>query len=217
MAAVGLRKLLYAILKTDTADADTTYGDVKIFGKAIESSFNPSLAEAELYADDVLSESAAEFSKGDLTLGVSDDDDTVFAEVLGKKIKEVKIGEITVKEVISAGNDAPPWVGIAQIVPKMVNGVKKYKAEILLKVKFKPYQQTAKTKGSSLEFTTPSVTGVVTLTEGGNYKRHATCATEDEALAYIAHVFGSTAEKIKALYATADKETEPAAQNQATE
>lgn len=206
MAAVGLRKLLYAILKTDTVDADTTYGDVKIFGKAIESSFNPSLAEAELYADDALAESVTEFSKGDLTLGVSDDDDTVFAEILGKTVKEVKVGEKTFNEVISKGDDTPPWVGVAQIVPKMVNGVKKYKAEVLLKVKFKPYQQSVKTKGSTLEFTTPSVSGVVALAENGVYKRHATCSTEDEALSYIAHVFGSDLTKIKELYSTPDTE-----------
>lgn len=204
MAAIGLRKLLYAMLKTDIADADTTYGDVKIFGKAIESSFSPSLAEAELYADDGLDESATEFSKGDLTLGVSDDDDSVFAEVLGKKLKEITVGQTKLTEVVSTGDDTPPWVGVAQIVPKMVNGGKKYKAEVLLKVKFKPYQQSAKTKGSTLEFTTPSVSGVVALAENGTYKRHATCSTEDEALAYIAHVFGTTVDKIKALYAKPD-------------
>ena len=206
MAAVGLRKLLYAMLKTDIADADTAYGDVKIFGKAIESTFNPSLAEAELYADDVLDESASEFSKGDLTLGVSDDDDSVFAEVLGKKVKEITVGQKKLTEVVSTGDDTPPWVGVAQIVPKMVNGIKKYKAEVLVKVKFKPYQQSAKTKGSTLEFTTPSVSGVVALAENGTYKRHATCSTEDEALSYIAHVFGSTLDKIKELYSTPDTE-----------
>lgn len=202
MAAIGLRKLLYAKLKTDSAGADTTYEDVKIFGKAIESSFSPSLAEAELYADDALAESVTEFSKGDLTLGVSDDDDAVFAEVLGKQTRSVTIGEKTLNEIISTGNDIPPWVGVAQIVPKMVNGVKKYKAEILLKVKFKPYQQSAKTKGNTLEFTTPSVSGTVALAENGIYQKYATCSDEDEALSYIASVFGSTLEKIKALYTT---------------
>ena len=208
MAAIGLRKLLYAKILTEPAEADVTYSDVKIFGKAIESSFSPSLAEAELYADDMLAESVNEFSKGDLTLGVSDDDDSVFAEVLGKKVEAIKIGEQTVNEVTSAGGDTPPWVGVAQIVPKMVNGVKKYKAEVLVKVKFKPYQQSAKTKGSTLEFTTPSVTGVVALAENGKYKRHATCLTEDEALTYIAHVFGSKLENIKALYETSETEAE---------
>lgn len=207
MASVGLRKLLYAPIKTDTADSGTKYNDVKIFGKAIESSFNPNLAEAELYADDILDESATGFTKGDLTLGVSDDDDTVFAEVLGKKIETVKIGETNITEIVSSGDDSPPWVGVAQIVPKLVSRKRKYKAEVLLKVKFKPYQQTAKTKGSSLEFTTPSVSGVVALNEQNRYKRHATCDSEDDALSYIAHVFGSTLEKIKALYQTTVAET----------
>ena len=202
MASVGLRKLLYAPIKEDTADSGTKYNDVTIFGKAIESSFNPNLAEAELYADDALDESATEFTKGDLTLGVSDDDDAVFAEVLGKNVGTVKIGEKNITEVISSGADTPPWVGVAQIVPKMVNNKKKFKAEVLLKVKFKPYQQTAKTKGASLEFTTPSVSGVVALNEQNQYKKHATCDSEDDALSYIAHVFGSSLDKIKELYQT---------------
>ena len=58
-------------------------------------------------------------------------------------------------------NDVPIFVGFGHIVPKMVNGAKKYKVEFFPKMKFKPFIADAKTKGDSLEFTTPSVEATI--------------------------------------------------------
>lgn len=41
------------------------------------------LLEATLYSDDVLKEQVSIFKNGTLTVGIDDDDDTIFAELLG--------------------------------------------------------------------------------------------------------------------------------------
>ncbi len=184
MAKVGLKTLFYAKLVKDDADG-YGYEKVKKMVAPIESSFAPEVAEAELHAGDQLEEYAAEFSKGTLTLGVSDDDDAIFAELLGNKSKAVKVGETEVTDYVQKSDDIAPYFAIAQIVPKLVKGERKFKAEIFLKIKFKPYNKNAKTKGNALEFTTPSVVGVASTTETGEYEHHATLDTEELAIAYI--------------------------------
>ena len=58
-------------------------------------------------------------------------------------------------------NDVPIFVGFGHIVPKIINGAKKYKVEFFPKIKLKPFIADAKTKSDSLEFTTPSVEATI--------------------------------------------------------
>ena len=171
MASIGLKSFKYAKLNED----GKTYGEIKTLAGAIESKVTLDLSEASLYANDTLKEQVSLFKSGTLTAGIDDDDDSVFAELLGKTVDE-QTGVVT-----SNTEDTPIYVGFGHIVSKIVNGEKKYKVEFFPKVKFKPFIPDSKTKGDSLEFTTPSVEATIFENDNGDWEKHSVCDTESEA------------------------------------
>ena len=171
MASIGLKNFKYAKLNED----GKTYGEIKTLAGAIECKVTLDLSEASLYADDTLKEQVSLFKSGTLTAGIDDDDDSVFAELLGKTVDE-QTGVVT-----SNTEDTPIYVGFGHIVSKIVNGEKKYKVEFFPKVKFKPFIPDSKTKGDSLEFTTPSVEATIFENDNGDWEKHSVCDTESEA------------------------------------
>ena len=171
MASIGLKNFKYAKLNED----GKTYGEIKTLAGAIECKVTLDLSEASLYADDTLKEQVSLFKSGTLTAGIDDDNDSVFAELLGKTVDE-QTGVVT-----SNTEDLPIYVGFGHIVSKIVNGEKKYKVEFFPKVKFKPFIPDSKTKGDSLEFTTPSVEATIFENDNGDWEKHSVCDTESEA------------------------------------
>ena len=135
MAGIGLKNFKYAKLNS----GGEIYGVVKTLVGAIEIKVTLDLSEALLYADDALREQVSLFKSGTLTAGIDDDNDTVFAELLGKTVDQ-ETGIVT-----SNSEDTPIYVGFGHIVPKMVGGVKKYKVEFFPKVKFKPFYRELST------------------------------------------------------------------------
>lgn len=179
MAGIGLKSFKYAKLNED----GKTYGEVKTLAGAIECSVSLDLTEATLYADDTVKEQVSSFRQGTLTAGIDDDDDTVFAELLGKNVEE----ETNV--VTSNVDDEAIYVGFGHIVPKMIGGKRKYKVEFFPKVKFKPFMTDAKTKGENLEFTTPSVEATIFENDTGDWEKHKVCDTESEANTLLTSFF----------------------------
>ena len=171
MASIGLKSFKYAKLNED----GKTYGEIKTLAGAIECKVTLDLSEASLYANDTLKEQVSLFKSGTLTAGIDDDDDSVFAELLGKTVDK-QTGVVT-----SNTEDLPIYVGFGHIVSKIVNGEKKYKVEFFPKVKFKPFIPDSKTKGDSLEFTTPSVEATIFENDNGDWEKHSVCDTESEA------------------------------------
>lgn len=171
MASIGLKSFKYAKLNED----GKTYSTVKTLAGAIECKVALELSEATLYADDSVKEQISVFKSGTITAGIDDDNDTVFAELLGKTVDE-ETGLVT-----SNINDEPIFVGFGHIVTKMINGTKKYKVEFFPKVKFKPFITDSKTKGDSLEFTTPSVEATIFENSDGDWEKHNIFDTETEA------------------------------------
>lgn len=171
MATIGLKNFKYAKLNDD----GKTYGEVKTLAGAIECKVTLDLSEASLYADDVLKEQVSLFKSGTLTAGIDDDDDAIFAELLGKTVdKETGV-------IISNVSDTPIYVGFGHIVPKIVGGKRKYKVEFFPKLKFKPFIADSKTKGDNLEFTTPSVEATIFENDNGDWEKHKVYDTESEA------------------------------------
>ena len=104
MANIGLTNIWFSPL-TEAADGTALYAGAKQLGKAVSCSTSITNNEAKLYGDDTLAESDTSFSNGTITLGVTDDDDDVFAELLGHTVTEDG-------EVIKAASDAAPYVGV---------------------------------------------------------------------------------------------------------
>ena len=81
MAQIGLRTYRYAKMNDDLK----TYGSPATLAGAIETKVSLNIAEAKLYADDVLKDKASEFVDATITMGVDNDDDAVFSPLLGEK------------------------------------------------------------------------------------------------------------------------------------
>lgn len=185
MASTGFKKAKYNKIDAETKKyAALTDGKVPCLEKVIDEKFSPEYNSAELYADDALAETDYSFKKGGLAITVAHDVDERDAELMGNTITE---GEV-VKNIA----DTAPEVGYGHIVPKKINGVKKYKVEFFPRVKFTKITTDAKTKGESVEFGTTAIEGTVYPLEAdfngmkaGDWEKHQTFATEEEAEAYL--------------------------------
>lgn len=152
---LGLRDLYYAVCTETEADGGVTeeYGAPKKMADIMTAELSVSTADATLYADDVLSESATEFSSGSLKLGIKDLTPEVLAECLGQLVDQNK--------VVWAGKDnEPPYIAIGFRAPKKGG---KFRYVWLLKCKFKIPSEKYETKGESITFQTPEVEAIFTV------------------------------------------------------
>ena len=192
MALIGLNNLWYSHL-TEAQDGTPNYAGALSFGKAVSASVSISNNDAKLFADDVLAESDTSFQSGTVTLGVDDDREATFADVLGHAIDSE--GEVT-----RNANDVAPWVGLARIVVKMVNNVRLYKVEVLYKVKFSEPSQDNETKGESLEFATPEIEGTIATLANGDWSTSRVFSTKADAISFIQGLFASTTTTFRVTY-----------------
>lgn len=178
MAQIGLTNLWYGLL-TESEDGTPTYGGAKSFGKAVSAKVDVSTNDASLYADDVLAESDYSFQSASVTLGVADDDMTVFAEILGHKVAE------SGGEMVRNADDAAPWVGLGRVITKVANGKRQYKGEFLYKVKFSEPAQENETKGDSVDFATPEIEGTAAALANGDWAAAQVFDTKTAAVAWV--------------------------------
>jgi hypothetical protein len=185
MARIGFRKAYFNQIDYETLKYKALESDnVPEFEKVVDEKFAPEFNNAELYANDVLCESDYTFKKGALTITIADDNDEFCATILGNTISE--------NEVISNVEDVTKEFGYGHIIPKLVSGARKYKVEFFPRVKFTKISSDNKTRGESVEFSTSTVEGTVFPLEKainglkfGDWEKHQTFATYEEADAYL--------------------------------
>jgi phi13 family phage major tail protein len=194
MANIGLTNIWFSNL-TEGADGTATYEGATNLGKAVSCSVSITNNSAKLYGDDVLAESDTSFASGTITLGVTDDNDAVFAPLLGHTIDAGG-------EVIKASTDTAPYVGIGRIVTKMVGGAYKYKVEFLYKVKFSEPSKDETTKGENIEFSTPSVEGMISALDdtNGTWSKSKTFNTKSDALTYLKNLMAAPSATYRVTY-----------------
>lgn len=175
MAKIGLNNFKYSILDETTEN----YDGAKSLGKAVDCKVSIENYTAELFADDGLAESDYTFKKGSVSLTIDEDDDSVFAELLGHSIDE-ETGEMVRKDT-----DVAPYVGLGRILTKIVNGKYKYKVEFIPKCKFNEPAQEESTKGDSIEFKTPTIEGTITKLSDGTWSKAKTFDNKQDAIEYL--------------------------------
>ncbi len=148
MATIGLRDIYYAKLKTDPVGGTPTYDTPARLAGAISANINPNSSSATLFADDGPADTAATLGEISLELNVADIPLSIQAELLGHTVEN---GILKKK-----GGDVPPWVAIGFRTLKS-NG--SYRYYWLAKGKFATPEEDLKTKGDSIEFTTPTISG----------------------------------------------------------
>lgn len=193
MARIGLTNIWFSEL-TEAADGTATYNGATKLGKAVSTDFSPNTSDAKLYGDDALAESDSAATGGTLTLGITEDDDTVFAPLLGHSISN--------NEVVYSADDAAPYVGVGYIITKMVDGARKYKVDFFYKAKFKDMNVSQQTKGEAIEFTTPTVEGNVSVLSDGNgtWRKSKTFTALSDALTYLKNLMAAVGTTYRVTY-----------------
>lgn len=181
MAKIGLTNLWWGKL-TEASDGTPSYDGAKTFGKAVSTKVDVTNNDATLYAEDALAESDKTFNSAKVTLGVADDDDTIFAPILGHTVKDGAEGK---GEMVRNANDTAPYIGLGRVITKMVNGKMMYKGEFLYKVKFSEPSQDDQTKGESVEFKTPEIEGTASSLANGDWSAAQTFDTKDAAVSWV--------------------------------
>ncbi len=180
MAYIGLRN---PIIGKRTAAGK--YATPAALGKAISIEITPNFNEASLYADDGLAEYVKEFKDADITLGTSTIPAALHAVMFGHTVEE---NAITFNK-----DDQNAYVGFAVISQTINDDERKYEAIFIPKVKFSDSSDSFETKGDSVTFKTPSISGKASAEDDGVWKYVEAFATEAEATAWVNKKFGVTA------------------------
>ncbi|MCQ2087996.1 MAG: major tail protein [Bacilli bacterium] len=153
--------------------ATGTYSQAFKCGKAINTSVTPSYNETSLFADDQEQESVKEFKNAAVVLG---------ADRLPKEAAVIVFGHTVEEDGTETDNvdDAPNYVGYGFVSSEMVDGVKKYRACVLHKVKFTEGEESFTTKGDSITFGTPTINGTATADSDGNWRTKSGYYTSKE-------------------------------------
>lgn len=178
MANIGSRKPYVAQRK-----ADGTYETPATVGYAVETTITPQYAEAELYGDDKLVDSAKEFTKADITMGVTHVPREFHTAMFGHT-KE------TSGEIAYGVNDEANEVGYGFIGVERIDGKKSYVGTFCPRCKFSEPESTASTKNESITYNTPSISGTAFGDDDNNWKYDNVFDTEALAEAYILSKFG---------------------------
>lgn len=183
MAKIGLKNFYYATA-TEGNNGALTYGTVTKLAKAISASFEPTVSDATLYADDAIAERDAGVTGGTLTLGIDRYDVDTAAALLGHTA--------TGGELVSKTTDVAPYVGLGRVVTLMQDGTLKYRAVFFPKVKFQEPSSDNQTKGESTEFGTYEIQGAVIPAVSGEWRKEQIFSSEAAAVAYLFTCMGST-------------------------
>lgn len=158
MAYFGLSKPWFAKL-----GAEGTYTDGFQCGKAISTTITPSVSEGNLYADNMQVEYVSEFKSASVTVGTDRLPKEAATVIFGHTVDEN--GQISYNSA-----DAANYVGYGFTVMEVVDGKKQYRACILPRVKFNEGEDSYQTKGDSIAFATPSISGTALPMEDGEWK-----------------------------------------------
>lgn len=183
MAKIGLNNFRYAVATVSESDGSITYGSPKRPGKAISFTFEPTVADAKLYADDSLAESDNRVTGGTVTMGIDRYDAETMAEILGHEY------DSSTGEIVSTINDVSPYIGVGRITKIMVDNVQKYRATFLALCKFSEPSASDNTMSESIEFSTYELSGTMAIPVNGTWRKEATFSTEAEAVSYLEGLF----------------------------
>lgn len=175
MAFYGLSKPYIA-----KYDADGSYSNGMSLGEGISTEVTPAYAEGSLYADNAQKESVKEFTSADVTIGTTKVPAQAIPLMFGHTV-DSSTGDET-----SNSNDSAGYIGYGFVVKKVDNGSFTYQACVLLKVQMNEGTESYETKGDSVTFQTPSLSGKAMAVANGDWRiKSGDLSSEAEAIAWI--------------------------------
>lgn len=202
MAIKGLSKLVVGKYTYSGTGNNPTYSDNETVAKMVEYSLTVNQSDDNpLYADNMEAENdKGTFQNGDLSIGTDDLTQEASTLILGTKSKTYSYAtDKEAEESVYDDDRNAPYLGCGVIEQHQNNDVTKYRAVFFPKVYFNVPEQAATTRGESIEWQTPTITGKVTRSDlvDTNYNHpwmiDAWFDTEAEALEYLEYKCGKTA------------------------
>jgi phi13 family phage major tail protein len=146
---IGMENLVFAKLLTDPDSGSATYDAVKKFAGSISAKVNPNSSMETLFADNGAYDTATTTGQVSLEINIADLPLDTQAEIFGHTLTAEGI-------MIRKSSDVPPWLAVGF---KSLKSNGKYRYTWLAKGKFGLPEQSNETKGDSVSFQTPTVTG----------------------------------------------------------
>jgi len=164
---IGLKDVVYAVLdeSSDIVGGTPTYGTVYPLANSLDLSFDPGSSSASLFADDGLAFSAETVGEMKVSLGNADILPEDMARILGHTYAN--------GQIVDNALDQSPYIALgAKILRSGKDSTSLvYDYFWLYKCKLQKPKFDAKTKGSSIEFQTAMLEGLVSkLTSSSNYR-----------------------------------------------
>jgi len=187
MAFIGLRYPVAAVFAQTADGAMPTYTGGTVIGRAIQANLTKTHNNNPLYADDVIDEDDNSLTAMSLSLGLNDLLDDKRALLLGDI--PVQSGSAATGEYDEASVASQP-VGFGYIRVRKKAGLVKYQAVWYWKMVFSEESEDAQTKGESIEWQTPTLTGrvfgcYIDSTGSPKFRRRKTFDTEAEAKTWL--------------------------------
>lgn len=163
MATIGLSRPYIA--RYTNAGSSVSYAGGRLLGKATELSIELNDGENNIfYADNGPAESDNQFSGGSLSISTDELRPQAYMEALGVVSQPIANEEVTTPGAAwLVNNDAqtPPYLGFGAIAMKKINGAIKYVGIVLDKIQFTNPNDAITTKGETIEWQTPQLTGQI--------------------------------------------------------
>lgn len=180
MAYLGLKKPVIAYFREENNKASYTNGIQ--FAKAIEVEISPEYEDTGEYSGMNDLEYEKEFLYADITLGIT----TILPEA-----EQMLFGHaINDSETRSNAKDQANYVGFGFTSQERINGVTKYVAFWVCKAKFYEESQNHETRGESIGYHTPKITGRALPTENGDWRIKKIFETEKQAIEWLKQTAG---------------------------
>ena len=184
---MGATMPMWAPITTEETGSLPKYGTVLDFSEFEKVTENLTLAEAQYYSNDALSESASEFKYCTLTYNNKGMTDELNSAVYGASYTE---GEVTY-----GGDDTPPMGGFGFYRTVMDKGVKYYEGVFYPKVKASLGNAEYATKGENVAFVGDTTTLIAyqCSDDKKSWKKTQLFETASEALAWVRTKFTAVA------------------------
>lgn len=158
MAFIGMRHVVAAKISSHTDGTEPTYAAGKVVGKAISGNLTINRNTNPLYADDVIAEDDNSITSMELELGLDDllEDVQAYMGLLTEKTTGSGTSAVTMYYETTKASNA---IGIGYIRVRRKNNATTYQAVWVYKALFSKNSESSATKGESIEWQTPTVTG----------------------------------------------------------
>lgn len=148
-----------------------------VLGKLVSADLTVNLASGELYADDSLAEQLAEFASGSIAMQTDDLEDDKASAVYGCAVSN--------NEVTYNKSDTPPLGCLAYYKVLMRNGSRFYKGYYYPQVRAAIGNDSAKTRGNSITFSTANTAFTVFADDSGEWRKTKTSAALSDIKSWI--------------------------------